>query len=215
MELKVRMMNAHLLGLAVFDLDGTLLRGSTACEIIAEPLGRLDRMKQFEGLSSEHDVAAARTEMAGWYCGIPLAELTAPLGSATVAPGAYDGIALLRRRGIAVAIASITWEFAVEWFARRLQIDYYVGTRLEDDGNITHFWPRDKATWVEGLRDTLGVPASRVAAIGDSRGDLDMLCAVGHPAFVGATLLSELPGVTHFPGADIITVAHWINERLG
>ena len=209
------MMKAHLGGLAVFDLDGTLLRGPTACEVIAESMGLLDRMKQFEGLTSELDVAAARDEMAAWYRGILLADLTAPLASATVAPGAYDGIDLLRRHGIAVAIASITWEFAVEWFARRLQSDYYVGTRLEVDGNVTHFWPRDKATWVKGLRDTLRVPASRVAAIGDSLGDLDMLCAVGHPVFVGDTLLSELPDVTHFPGADISTVARWITERLG
>ena len=208
-------MNARLPGLAVFDLDGTLLRGLTACELIAEALGRLDQIKRFEGLTSEPDVAAARNEMADWYRGVHLAELTAPLISATMAPGACDGIAVLRRHGIAVAIASITWEFAVETFARRLRIDHYVGTRLEADGRITHFWPRDKATWIEGLKDSLGVPTSRVAAIGDSRGDLDMLCAVGHPLFVGPTLLSELPGVTHFPGADIITVAHWITERLG
>ena len=121
---------------------------------------------------------------------------------------------MLRQHGIAVAIASITLEFAVEWFAERLQADYYVGTGLKGDGKFTHFWPRDKATWVEGLRDTLRVPVSRVAAIGDSRGDVDMLRAVGHPGFVGATPPGELPGVTHFPEADILTVAHWIIERL-
>ncbi len=40
--------------------------------------------------------------------------------------GAYDWIALLRQHGIAVAISSMTWEFAVEWFARRLQSGYDV-----------------------------------------------------------------------------------------
>lgn len=177
-------------------------------------MGRLDRMKQFEGLTSEFDIAAAREEMAGWYRSIPLAELTAPLVSATVAPGAYDGTTLLRQHGIAVAIASITWDFAVACFARRLQADYYVGTGLTGDEKITHFWPRDKATWIEGLRDTLRVPVSRVAAIGDSHGDVEMLRAVGHPVFVGATPPGELLGVTYFPEADILTVAHWIIERL-
>lgn len=37
-------------GLAVFDLDGTLLRGPTVCEVLARTLGRLDRMRQLEVL---------------------------------------------------------------------------------------------------------------------------------------------------------------------
>jgi haloacid dehalogenase-like hydrolase len=132
----------------------------------------------------------------------------------TLAPRAAEGITFLRRHGVAVAIASITWEFAVAWFARQLQVDYFVGTRLEPDGRIMHFWPRDKVTWIQGLRDTLRIPASRIVAIGDSGGDVEMLRAVRHPVFVGATLPGELPGVTHFPGTDIATVAHWIIERL-
>jgi hypothetical protein len=35
-------------GLAVFDLDGTLLRGPTVCEVLARALGRLDRLWQLE-----------------------------------------------------------------------------------------------------------------------------------------------------------------------
>ncbi len=31
-------------GLAVFDLDGTLLRGDTVCEVLAKPLDRLVEM---------------------------------------------------------------------------------------------------------------------------------------------------------------------------
>jgi HAD superfamily phosphoserine phosphatase-like hydrolase len=204
-------------GLAVFDLDGTLLRGPTVCEVLARALGRLDHMRQLEALIaglSDIDIAAAREEMARWYQGIPLAELTSRLRLVRIAPRASDGITFLRRHGIAVAIASITWEFAVAWFARQLEVDYFVGTHLEPDGTIMHFWPRDKVTWIQGLRDTLRLPASRIAAIGDSGGDVEMLHAVRHPVFVGATLPGELPGVTHLPGTDIATVAHWIIERL-
>jgi hypothetical protein len=48
-------------GLAVFDLDGTLLRGLTVCEVLAGPLGHLERMQQFEALlhTSALDIAAA------------------------------------------------------------------------------------------------------------------------------------------------------------
>jgi HAD superfamily phosphoserine phosphatase-like hydrolase len=204
-------------GLAVFDLDGTLLRGPTVCEVLAQALGRLDHMQQLEariaGLS-DLDIAAAREEMVRWYREMSLVELTSCLRSVKMAPRALEGITFLWRHGVSVAIASITWEFAVAWFARQLHVDYFVGTRLEPDGTILHFWPRDKVTWIHGLRDTLRIPASRMAAIGDSGGDIEMLQAVRHPVFVGTTLPSGLPGVTHLPGADIATVAHWIIERL-
>ena len=204
-------------GLAAFDLDGTLLRGPAVCEVLAQALGRLDHMKQWEALIaglSDIDIAAAREEMVRWYREMPLAELTSRLRSVTNAPRASEGITLLRRHGVAVAIASITWEFAVAWFARQLHVDYFVGTRLEPEGTLLHFWPRDKVTWLQGLRDTLRIPAGRMAAIGDSGGGVEMLQAVRHPVFVGATLPSGLPGVTHLPGADIATVAHRIIERL-
>ncbi len=205
-------MKPEMRGLVVFDLDGTLLRGFTVCELISIPLGQFDRMKQFEGLTSESDIVAAREEMAQWYRGIPLADLTAPLVSTVVAPGAYEAIALLRQNMITVAIASITWEFGVACFARRLQADYYIRTRLDADGKITHFWPRDKAIWIRKLGDSLQIPTSRIAGVGDSRGDIDMLRAVDSPIFVGQILPGELQGVKHLPNADILTVADWIME---
>jgi phosphoserine phosphatase len=210
-------MRDQLLGLAVFDLDGTLLRGATICEVLAQTLGRLDYMRQLEALIaglSDVAIATAREEMVRWYREVPLVDLIARLGSVTLAPRAAEGTTLLRRHGVAVAIASITWEFAVAWFARQLHVDYYVGTRLEPDGTIRHFWPRDKVTWIQGLGDTLRLPASRVAAIGDSGGDVEMLRAVRHPVFVGATRPGGLPDVTHLPGADIVTVAQWIIKTL-
>jgi HAD superfamily phosphoserine phosphatase-like hydrolase len=212
-----RLLSDRPFGLAVFDLDGTLLRGPTVCEVLARALGQLDHMRQLEALIaglSDIDIAAALEEMVRWYREIPLADLTSRLRSVTLAPRASEGIALLRRHGVAVAIASITWEFAVAWFAQRFQVDYFVGTRLEPDGTIVHFWSRDKVTWIQELRDRLQIPASRIAAIGGSGGDVEMLQAVRHPVFVGATWPGELHGVTHLPGADIATVAHWIVERL-
>ena len=52
---------------------------------------------------------------------------------------------MLQQHGIVVAIASITWEFAVAWFVKRLGVEYYVGTRLEAEGTIIHVWPRDSS----------------------------------------------------------------------
>jgi phosphoserine phosphatase len=139
--------------LAAFDLDGTLLRGQTVCESIAQGIGHIQRMREFERLESTciEDVTAAREEMAGWYSAYALGDLREHLNKIRVAPGVDGGFSLLRARGFKIAIVSLTWKFAVEWFADVLGADYSVGTGLSSDGLITHFWPQDKALWLTRL----------------------------------------------------------------
>ena len=170
------------LRLAAFDLDGTLLRGQTCCEAIADGIGRIERMREFEQLQSDQipKVTAAREEMAEWYSPFTFSSLCKHLTTIEVAPGADEGFALLRQHGFKIAIVSVTWEFAVEWFADRLGADYSVGTGLSSDGLITHFWPQDKARWLTELAGRLGVDMEDVAAVGDSTGDIPMLHSVGH-----------------------------------
>jgi phosphoserine phosphatase len=201
--------------LAVFDLDGTLLRGRTVCELLAEPLGRLDRMRQLEGFATEADLAAARDEMATWYRGLALSQLTSGLQAVSFAPGSEEAVALLRRSGVTVAIASITWEFAVECFARRLGVTHFIGTRLGPNGVVEHVWPRDKARWARALCHQLAIPATRLAAVGDSPGDTDILQIAAHRVFVGDRLPPEIADVHHAPAANLLTVARWILYRLG
>jgi hypothetical protein len=43
-------------GIAAFDLDGTLLRVPTVCEILAKPLDRLEAMRRFEAFTAERDI---------------------------------------------------------------------------------------------------------------------------------------------------------------
>ena len=199
--------------LAAFDLDGTLVRGRTACESIAAGIGRLERMTELEAMRADQtqQVIAAREEMAAWYSGFTLDELRRHLAALRTAPGVDEGFALLRDHGYRLAIVSITWEFAVEWFAARWRADYWVGTGLSTDGAITHFWPQDKAAWLERLAGELGVDRRDVAAVGDSGADIPMLRFAGTAFWVGQALPSELRGVaTHAPDADIRLVAERI-----
>lgn len=198
--------------LVAFDLDGTLIRADTCCEALARPLGRLARMRAFERRTAVADIAAARAEMAGWYDGIPEDILCAPLAAVPLAPGAEAAFDLLRQHGIATAIVSITWEFAVARFARRLGADHFVGTGLAADGRIAHFWPEDKARWVAALASRLGCDLRAVAAVGDSSGDVPMLRLVGAPFFVGRQLPEGLAAAVHRPAGDIGWIAHRIVE---
>jgi phosphoserine phosphatase len=199
-------------GIAAFDLDGTLLRGDTVCEVLAKALGRLDEMKRFETFRTETDLAAARAEMAAWFRGRTVDDLQSELRSARWAPGAREAIQRLQQANIVVAIASITWDFAVRWFAERLGVRHHLGTGLSTTGEITHVWGRDKALWLAGLVAAYGTSPLHTAAVGDSPGDAEMLRAAALRFFVGTSPPPEVMPVVHLPGADLRCVADRIMD---
>ncbi len=196
--------------LVAFDLDGTLIRGPTICESLAEPLGKLSRMREIEQLRDLAQIRAARQEMLGWY-GAPPEALFDKL-SLKIAPGAAEAFELLAQCGVPTAIVSITWSFAVERLARRLGASAWVGTDAQF-GAIQHFWPNDKPVWLARHASTLGIEMGQVAAVGDSHGDVPMLAAVGHPFFVGADLPSEIAHAHHAPNADLREIARLVLAR--
>ena len=200
------------LGLVCFDLDGTLLRGQTVCELLAEPLGRRREMEQLEASTptSEQQIVEARAEMARWYDGVPLAELERYCEGAVWAPGAMEAVAELQRRNIHVAIASITWKFAVAWYAARLNVTSYVGTDLLPSGAMEHVWGWTKGTWLLQLARDLGVDEHRIAAVGDSAGDVELLKAAALRFFVGSEPPDAVPEAIHLPAADLRTIAEHI-----
>jgi phosphoserine phosphatase len=193
--------------LVVFDLDGTLLRGPTACELIALSLGRERRMSEMERLTAPGDIAAARREMASWYLGAESARLLAALDAARVAPGAAEGIERLRTNGVEVGIASMTWRFAVDRFASIWRVEHRLGTTLAPDGTIGNVWPADKARWLRELAGRFRLARARTAAVGDSSGDHEMLAAAGIPIHVGPTPPPVSVGFRHRPDADIDEIA--------
>ena len=205
-------------GLAAFDLDGTLLKGETVCEAIAHGIGRIERMRELEQLQYNQvsEIAAAREEMARWYSSFSLDELCARLAEMRLATGLEEGFELLRGNDYHLAIISVTWEFAVKWFAKRLGADYHVGVGLSSSGRITHFGPEDKALWLRNLARGLGLHMRDVAAVGDSSGDIAMLEAAGHSFWVGERVPHVLAGrAIHQPNGDIAEIARQIvmNQR--
>jgi phosphoserine phosphatase len=200
--------------LVAFDLDGTLLRRQTVCEILANRLGKRERMEQLELLREPEAIRQARTEMAQWYGAQPHSQLCAFLQEAYPAPGVREGIALLKQRRIHLALISITWEFAVAWFAQQWGIPHFVGTRLSESGEIIHFWPEDKATWLTRLAQQYQLDLRQVAAVGDSSGDVSMLRIAGRPIFVGQQLPEGLPPEAHHPDGNIYAIAQHIIAQM-
>lgn len=193
----------HKIRLAAFDVDGTLLRGENICGCIARNIGRSEEMDAFELLRMRADIAAGRETMLQWYAPHSQAELIGHLADLRLAPGVKNGFARLKAEGIRIALVSITWQFAVEWLANELGADYAVGTSISDDGVIGHFWPEDKATYLQTLLAELNLERGSLAAVGDSHGDIPMLQFASRGYFVGNHLPAELQSVRHWPDADI------------
>ena len=195
-------------GLVVFELEGALVRGVSIDELLATPLGRFREVRSFARLRSDAELDRARAEMAGWYRDIGRDELVAPLIGAVLAPGACEGMALLRERGVAVAIAAMTWRFAVRYFADQLGVRHYLGSVIEaDDGKPSLIGPKDQARWLLELAASFEVASDRVAAVGAGSRAVELLQAAPVRYFVGPQLPDMELTVRHLPGANIATVA--------
>lgn len=203
------------IALVAFDLDHTLLREETVSMVLAHVLGHVERMRYFETLRTQEEFARARVEMVSWYQAMAQEMLCSALSSATLAPGVHESFALLKACGIKTALVSTTWEFAVAWFAHEFGADFFVGTQLAPDGQITHFWSQHKPLWLSQLCSQLSLSLEQVAAVGDDRVDLPMLRAVGFPFFVGPVLLPGIEHALHYPAGDILQIAQHVLRICG
>ena len=110
--------------LVAFDLDGTLVRGDTVCEVIARRLGHLDHMRVLETEATDAaSLIRVRSELARYYRGRSVSELGACRDDLAPAPGIREAFDLLAKHGIHTAIVTLTWAFAARWLASRLGLD--------------------------------------------------------------------------------------------
>lgn len=193
--------------LVIFDVDGTLLRGDTACQTIARSLGKYERMCQLEIVNGRDQVIAARHEMAEWYMEAGEVAVKTCLDGLSWAPGVTEGMGLLRANGVQLGLASVTWSFIVDHVARRLGISSYIATELDfETGDVKHSWRESKAAFLHEFAASNGMTPGDAAAVGDTMGDYDMLQVAGLGVFVGPDR-PDLPNVVHMPGADLRDVA--------
>lgn len=198
-----------MLRLVGFDLDGTLIRGTTCLEALAVPLGRHEDARRFVGEFDLGDTAAAKAaveQAARWFDGADIDRVCEHLTTVELTPGAHEAFALFRAAGVRTVIVSLTWSFAAEWYARLLGADAALGTAIRADGSVAHVLPADKGLWFKDLTERLGIEQHQTAAIGDSAGDLDLFAAAGRSVYVGDHLP---PGctATHAPRGDLAQIA--------
>jgi phosphoserine phosphatase len=201
--------------LVAFDLDGTLTRGQTCMEAIADAFGFAAQMSVWEQARTEQELITARLGMWEHLQHLSTQDTDAVLADIPLAPGAIEGITTLRAAGIATIIASLTHAPHVAYFAGRLGVDAHFGTEPDGNGGFRHVFPATKPTLLAEYAHSLGVSPKQIAAVGDTPGDVPMLRTVGISIYVGTTLPYDFTPTWHLPAAPIDEITRIILKPDG
>lgn len=205
--------------LVCFDLDGTLVSGTTSMLFMSEKFGFLERVREYERLFS-----------AGLMTNIQAADLTArefsDLSLCRIEELYSDVpkisnidivIAALKKRGITTLLASITWTFMVAIFARRYGFDAYCGTEMETENNIltgvvSHYCTeQDKAQFFLDSCRKYGVELKDAIAIGDSRSDHLIFKKASLSIALNADVTTKKLATCHLDTDDLSDILPLIN----
>ncbi len=192
---------------AIFDLDRTLLAGSSG-PVIAEHLrtqgvgpsreipGSAALIAAFDTFG-ETPLSAALTRASvraskGWPVDAVrrAAEAAAPDLEARILPFASEELAMHRREGRRVAIATTTPEHLVAPLAERLGVDLIATRWQQQDGEFTgnvdgtFAWGRGKLSRVRDWAKEHDIDLSQSYAYSDALSDVPLLAAVGHATAV-------------------------------
>ncbi|GAA4444448.1 HAD family hydrolase [Phytohabitans houttuyneae] len=187
--------------IAFFDVDGTLVAGTTMREFLRFRLGTAAAEQRWRELRGDGaGRAEANRRYFRLYAGTRWAELMSEgrrwYDTWSRRPDGYvsGGLGALRRHrahGHAVVLVSGSFLPCLLPIAEHLGADAVLCTEPETDGGgvltgtAQPMIGRAKAVAAQRLAADWHVPAGHCFAYGDHASDLDLLGAVGHPAVVG------------------------------
>jgi phosphoserine phosphatase len=179
----------------VFDLDGTLLRGTTVSLYLAEHMGHGAELAELERrfLAGEISNSVVADRSAPWFAGHTTDSLHALLAEAPWIAGMAEALEALRAAGARLLLGTITWRSAARMLQERHAFEGVSGTEMGEsegvlDGRVArHFDLHDKARWVADWCEERGVDLADVAAVGDSRSDVPLFGRVGFSIALNAT----------------------------
>ena len=179
----------------VFDLDGTLLRGTTVSLLLAQWLGREGEITELERAFHAHEISnsVVADTSAGWLAGKSVAEAWRVLEDGSWIDGMAETFQVLAGAQVSLLLGTITWSFAAEMLRESYGFAVTSGTEMRVvDGVLSgtvsrYFDEHDKARFVEDWCAQHGYSMSQVAAIGDSRSDVPLFHRAGMSIALNAT----------------------------
>jgi len=182
--------------LACFDLDGTLVYGTSTCLHLAKKLGHLEHLRHLEARYASGEVS--NSEVADgdgpYYAGLSVELISAHLEDIPIVKGVSAVVAKLNTLGIESLICTVTWRFAARIFATRYGFVDASGVEMHVDemgaltGRVSKYFDEfDKLEFVKAHCADRRIPLSQVFAVGDSRSDIPLFGAVGFSVALNAS----------------------------
>ncbi|MFF5921955.1 HAD family hydrolase [Streptomyces flavochromogenes] len=170
-----------------FDVDGTLVPGTSSSVFLAGFLGHRDELAEAEdGYASgaldnrqvsELDAAGwadvSEEQVLGWLDGLPLVS------------GISETVAWCWSNGLVPVLATLAWSPVGGYLADRFGFHSFSGPQLETAGGrftgrvARHFDEYDKRDFALTQARELGMDPLSCGAVGDSRSDLPLFASVG------------------------------------
>ena len=196
--------------LHVFDMDGTLLRGTTAAIEISRRVGRLEPLAELERRFATEEISASDFAVethALW------ADLTVELVAEVVADAPWiDGIedvcADIAKRGERSMLITMSPSFFAEHLGLR-GIDVVHASRwppppfvapIDPAGILS---PADKVHLTEAERAAQGLPRRACVAYGDSMSDIPLFAVLENTVAVNADAALERTARVAYRGEDL------------
>ncbi|MGH2833621.1 MAG: HAD family hydrolase [Solirubrobacteraceae bacterium] len=179
----------------VFDLDGTLLRGTSVSLMLAEWHGRTREIAELERAFHAHEISGSviADVSAGWFAGQHTADVWRVLADGPWIAGMAETFQTITASGASILLGTITWRFAAEMLREPHGFAAISGTEMQAaDGVLSgavsrYFDEHDKAHFVEEWCAQSGYSMSQVAAVGDSRSDVPLFHRAGTSIALNAT----------------------------
>lgn len=179
-----------------FDLDGTLIHGTTTLLHVGRHLGHdrefADLVDGYESYALTNREATACAALR--FRGMTRSDLKALMAGVPVLDNLARGVEVLHQNAVTVRISTVSFAFAAEWFAEEYDFDAVAGVRLEFDQRgratgrvLAHCDASTKARDIEQAAREQGVPTDAVFFCGDSRSDLKAFEQVGFAVAVNGT----------------------------
>ncbi|MEU2134827.1 haloacid dehalogenase-like hydrolase [Streptomyces sp. NPDC018352] len=178
-----------------FDLDGTLLRGTTTSLVLAEAMGHRPAVEELERLYSTYEIDNHEfaTREAALFTGATPAQIRGHLRDAPWIGGVKETLTALTDGGCTLLLATLAWQFAAEELEYRPWFAAVSGAGMAvTDGTLSgqvaqHIDEHGKLDFVQQWCQSQGVALHEIAVIGDSRSDVPLFRAAGKSIALNAT----------------------------
>ena len=198
-------------GIVFFDVDGTLVLGTSSSAFLAGFLGHRAELAEAEAAYAAGAVdnrQVSELDAVGW-AGVSERQVRAWLVELPLVAGIAETVAWCRRSGLVPVLATLAWCPVGRYLAERFGFEAFSGPELEiADGLFTgrvarHFDEHDKRDFAVSQAHGRGVDLRTCGAVGDSRSDLPLFASVAVSVAFNATPNARAAATAAVDGGDL------------